>query len=341
MATWTNGTLGRLVGGTHRIRGLDVIELADAINRRRRLVYLAPDDFSGQAAAGLPVRAALIATALGGAFTSFRHNVNAPIVNAQAGVLGGTPPTPAAMEWLWPVADGDEGKVIVNGYGGIGDGQVSLYRKMNGTDAWTDWALAAGETFVRAVHVNELRWCLERLIRGRWRLPVYAGAGITSLLPDMPWLQGAIYNDGTDELRCLGSLVVRLDDPPRGLAGVEVRPGTALWVTASENCSVEVYRCCRAIDFAAAMPTWLTYAPGQSWQVPGGLGAADAVYAGAVACAKDQPAALGGPGIEAAVQAMVDGAPQILLLRRGDAGPETIDVSAELSVAFELRVPPN
>lgn len=337
MATWTNGTAGRLVGGTHWIRGIDVIELAEAVNRRRRLVYLSADDFSGAAGVGLPVTAELIANSLAGTFTSFRHNISARLVP-------GT--TPDAKEWLWPVADGDGGKKIVNGSQGVEEDEVSLFEKLNGTTTWTDWSIG-GSVRVRAVHLNELRWCMEHLTRGRWKRSVQARAGITSLVPGSPWLQRAIYNDGTDELHYLGSSTLRVetDAPPqRGLVDVTVRTSSQMVITASADCTVGVHRCCRAVDYTSdptTYPNWTSYAPGASWASPGGLGAGDAVTIGSVACTADVPATLSGASLATALQAMIDGAPQNFLLRRADEGFETIDVSAEVLITFDLAVPPN
>ena len=50
------------------------------------------------------------------------------------------------MEWLWPEGDADEGKVLVSGAEGVGEGEVGLFQKLSGTDHWTDAVLSAGAT---------------------------------------------------------------------------------------------------------------------------------------------------------------------------------------------------
>ena len=52
---------------------------------------------------------------LNGSFNSLRYNIIAKILSPALGTLGGTPPTPANMQWLWPVAGQDENKIIVSG----------------------------------------------------------------------------------------------------------------------------------------------------------------------------------------------------------------------------------
>jgi len=42
-----------------------------------------------------------------------------------------------------------------------------------------------------------------------------------------------------------------------------------------------------------------------------------------------------------ALQAMTDGAEQNFLIRRGDAGPQTVGVAGRLVVEFDLDNPPN
>ncbi len=342
-ATWTNANAqGRLDAGEQTVCFCDADELADAVNRRRMLTYQEPQDFTSDVAAGLWVRARTLATAETPPFDNLRDALAGKIIDAPTGTLGGSPATPAAMDWLWPVAGEDENKLIVSGAAGAGE--ISLLEKLNGTDDWTDAVLTAGQTAIRAVHFNELRQVAEWLRRGRWRLPVYFGNGLYSPLPDTPWLGDLIANNGTHELRSLGFAVLRTGEvPDLGLTEVTARPGSYLEITTNLNCTVEVYRCLRAVDFIDDAATWNDYDPSASagWTAPGGTGAGDAVYVGSVSLTAGVAGSLSGANLAAALQAMIDGAEQNLLVRRGDTGPESIAIAGTLVVEFDLDSPPN
>ena len=342
-ATWTNSNAqGRLEAGVHFVRDDDPAELAEAVNRRRRLVYLLGQDFSSQIAAGQGVRAATVATHTPPPFRNLRDNITGKILSPATGGLGGTPPTPQAMDWLWPVAGADENKVLVAS--DPGSGQVGLMEKLNGTQDWTDPTLAGGEDFARAAHFDELRQAIEWITRGRWRLPVYLAGGIFSMLPNTPWIGDSIANTGAHELRTVGFVAARTaDTPPLGLLGLTVRSATRLDVTADTDCQVEIYRCLREIGFAADPPTWNEYDPSASatWATPGGTGSGDAIYIGALDLTADVTAQLSNAALTSAVQAMIDGAEQNFLIRRSDSGPETVGISAEVSIEFDLDSPPN
>jgi len=341
-ATWTNGNAqGRLEGGAHAVRDDDPAEAAAAINRRRRLVYLAEQDFSGQVAPDEPVRAAAVATQTPPPFRNFRDNLTDEVLCPAAGGLGGEPATPSAMDWLWPVAGADENKILVAS--DPAGAEVGLLDQLNGSGDWTDADLAGGAA-VRAVHFNELRQAIEWIRRGRWALPVYFSGGIFSMLPNTPWIGDCIANNGADELRSIGLVLARTaDSPARGLVAVTALPATRIDVTADTDCTVELYRCCRAIDFTADPPTWNEYDPSASsaWTAPGGAGAGDAVFIGSLALTANVTGQLSNAALVAAVQALIDGAEQNILIRRADTGSQTIGVAAELVVAFEVDSPPN
>ena len=343
-ATWTNSNAqGRLDAGVHFIRDDDPGELADAVNRRRRLVYLFGQDFSSQIGPGQGVRAVTLATQTPPPFRNLRDNITEKILSPATGGLGGTPPTPEAMDWLWPVGGGDENKVLVAS--DPDPGQVGLMEKLNGTQDWADPTLTGGQTPVRAIHFNELRQAIEWIVRGRWRLPVYLPGGIWSSFPNTPWIWDAIANTDTYELRSVGFVVARTaDTPPLGLTDLTVRSATKLEITADTDCQVEVYRCLREIEFVPDPPTWNEYDPSASaaWATPGGTGPGDATYIGSLNVTADVTAQLSNAALTSAVQAMIDGAEQNFLLCRGDIGPETIHIElAELVVEFDLDSPPN
>ena len=340
-ATWQNSDeSGRVSSGVHTIALSDAAELAERINRRRLLVCMLQQDYSSHVASGAWVRQSTLASAQYPPLDSLRDNLLTGILKAPAGALGGTPPTPASMEWLWPVSGPDENKVIVPGNDGIGQGQVGLLQKLNGTSAWTDPALTAGECTIRAVHINELRQAVEWLSRGRWRLPVYMPSGIFSPMPDTPWIPNAVANNGNDELRALGYAVVSNDEtPPRCLTDVAVRSSTSLTITAGLGCTIEARHCLRDIPWTTALPTWNEYdtAASLAWNAPGGAGQGDSAYLGSVALQAGVPGVISTSSLAAAVQEMVDGGLPYFLFRQTNSSPMTAGIAAELTVEFDLE----
>ncbi len=338
--TWVNGTAGRVVAGEDTVSLTDAQELADAINRRRLIAYQFERDFSSHIYTDAPVRRSTIATETSPPFDAFRPALT-NILNPLVGVLGGSPSTPSAMDWLWPEADADENKIIVSGAGGVGDGEVGLFQKLNGTTVWTDSTLTPHQTRIRAVHFNELRQAAEWIRRGRWEMPIYFAAGIFSPLPNTPWLTAAIANNGADELRALGYAVVRIvENPPRGPANFTARSSSRLEITADTDCSVGVYHCLRPVDFIENLPTWNSYGSG-SWASPGGLGSGDSTYIGSIGLTAYIPGSLSGSALAGALTAMATGAAQNFLVRRSDTDTDTIVISGQLTIEFDLNSPPN
>lgn len=339
-ATWDNGNAqGRLDDGDHFVCLSDADELAERVNRRRLLVYQQSQDFSSAIYSGAPVENDLPANATAPPFTNFRTNITGTILEPTTGGLGGSPATPSDMDWLWPVAGADEGKIIVAGDSGVGAGEVGLLQKLNGTDHWTDSTLTAYETGVRAIHFNELRQAIEWIHRGRWELPIYFSAGIFSILPDAPWISEAIANNGSDELRSIGyALLTPADASGRGLVDVTVRSGSALTITASANCTVEAHHCLRPILWASDPPSWNEYqtTANNAWSTAGGVGAGDSTLIGSVALTAGVAGSVSNSALVSALQAMVDGAETNFLLRRSDTGGATIDISGKVSIEFDL-----
>ncbi len=340
--TWTNANAqGRLDAGAHFVRDDDAAEQADAVNRRRRLVYLVGQDFSSQIGPGKTVRAATIANQSPPPFKNFRDAIADDILEPATGGLGGSPATPAGMDWLWPVAGADENKILVAA--NVGGGEVGLFAKLNGGSDWTDPALTGGQSAIRAVQFNELRQAVEWTRRGRWRLPIYLPGGIFSMMPNTSWIGDSVANNGTDELRSVGFVLARTtDSPPRGLTNVTTRSTTKIELTADTTCQVWIYHCLRTIDFADP-PTWNEYDPSAStpWASPGGSGAGDANYIGVMNLTANVAGQLSNAALTNAVQAMIDGSEQNFLVRRSDTGPETIGISGELTIEFDLDTPPN
>jgi hypothetical protein len=341
LPTWTNAdAAGRVTPGQHRLRLSDAAELAAAVNRRRLLTYQDAQDYSSHLAAGLFLRAIPFDGADAPPPDDFRTALEEKVLAPPAGSLGGTPPTPEAMEWLWPAPDADEDKTIVAGAPEAG--QVNLFDGLNGGGDWTDPSLAPGASAVRAVHVNELRAAVETLRRGRWTLPVYFAGGLFSVMPDTPWLTEAVANNGTDELRSLGFAMLRTPGG-HGLTNVTVRETSRLEVTADADCTLAIARCLREVDFANDPPTWNEHDPsaGGAWDAPGGLGVSDAAGVGTLSLSAGVSGSLGGAVMAAALQAMVDGAPQNFLARRVDTDGNTVGITANLVVEFDVDTPPN
>jgi len=214
---------------------------------------------------------------------------------------------------------------------------------MNGTIGWIDPCLDAA-MWIKDAHLNELRWSVEKLTRGRWKMPIYFSAGIFSAVPDANWIGETIANNGTDELRSIGFAIIRTDDSPaRGLTSVTVRDTSKLCLTADTNCDVELYRCKRPIDYVADPPTWNEYDPSASlsWQVAGCGGANDRVFIGSLSLTAGVENCLTGSTVAVALQAMIDGAEQNFMLRRSDIGPETVSITMRVMIELDLDVPPN
>lgn len=344
-ATWTNANAqDRLDAGTHHVRLCDGEELADAVNRRRLLTYQSPQDFSSHLFTLAYVRQPTIAGETAPPFDNLRANLDEKVLDPPAGGMGGDPYTPTAMDWLWPIAGDDENKIIVSGAEGVAEGQVGLFQELNETDHWTDAILAAGSSNIRAVHFNELRQATEWIRRGRWELPIYLAAGLFSPLPDSPWIGELIANNGSQELRTVGFAVIReQQEPYRGLANVIVRASSFIEITADADCTVEVHRVLRPLEFVADQPTWNEYDPSESsaWTAPGALGQGDSTLIGSIVLTAQSPGSLSNAALVEALGAMIDGGEQNFLVRRADTGANTIGVSGRLVIEFDLDNPPN
>jgi len=339
-AIWGNGNgQGRLDAGVHTICLSDVDEVAERINRRRLLIYKYTHDFSSHIYSGAPVRESTVSSATSPPFDSLRINITGNIVEPTPGGLGGDPATPAAMDWLWPVDDGDQNKILVAGDAGVEEGEVGLLQKLNGTAHWTDPTLTPGQTHIRALHMNELRQAIEWIHRGRWRLPVYLPAGIFSAMPDTPWIGQGVANNGSVELRSLGyAIITPAGTPVRGLVDVAVRSSSKLTITADRDCTIEARHCLRPLLWASDPPTWNEYQPegNKAWATPGATGEGDSMYIGSVALEADEPGDITGDGLPSALQNMIDGGEDNFLLRRTDTGPSTANISAEVTIEFDL-----
>lgn len=339
--SWSNGASGRVAGGVHDVRLADAVELADAVNRRRRLTYQAEHDFSAHVGEGKFVRLATVKSSV--AADNFRDSLASCILSPPTGSLGGEPSTPGLMTWLWPENDADENKRIVAGTPGAGE--VSLFAGFNATAGWTDASPSAGGTVVRAVHFNELRQAAERLRRGRWMMPLYTVSCITSILPDTPWISSVIGNNGEDQTHCLGFSRIRdtvsVEEASLGVTNATVRPGSRIELYVSADCTVDVYRVRQFMDFGNDPPSWNQARPvaGVGWSSPGALG--DCTLMGSISLSANAWGSLGGSGVAGALQAMVDGEEQSFLFARADTDDDAVYLQARLVIEFDLNAPPS
>lgn len=341
--TWSNGTNARVVSGVHWAKASDVQEIAAGINRRFAYVYRAAEDYSNATGSGVRIGTALYDATNFPPYSNFQYALESLITAPAVGKYAGNPPSPTSMTWLWPYADADENKVIVNGFQGVGSGQVSLFNKLNGSSDWTDGILSSGVTRIKAVHLNEYRHALEILSRGRWVLPVYCSGGIFSAVPDESWASNMLYNYQGDELRCVAFVDFNgMGSPALGPTNITVRSSSKLSITASGNCSVSIYQCHQAIDFLHAPPSWdyvntLTNTP---W--PGGSGAiGDSTLVGSISCTANVAANFTGSGAAQLFQLMANGGANNILLRRTDTNSEPVTITVSATIDFDLNSPPN
>ena len=331
--TWSNGnSQGVLESGRHYVCLSDAMELAESINRRRLLMYQDAQDFSRVLAPGADIRRDVIAAAVAPPFDDFRRNIHSTFLSHPA------------MQWLWPVADADENKLLA---ALSGPQSVGLFEKLNGTASWTSASLTSGVAPIRAVHFNELRQAMAWISRGRWTLPLIHAGGMYSYMPDGHWFGEMIVNDGQDELRAIFFSEIRLDGPGgqvRGLSNVTVRPSSRLRLISDTDCTVEVYACLRELDFEGNYATWNNYKmypPAEPWAQAGGLGQGDSTLIGSVALEANEMGILSGPGLTAALNGMAQGLPQAFIIRRTDIDILSASVTGSLEIEFDLNSPPN
>ena len=338
--SWTDGD--RVTAGVHYVRLPHLEELTQAVNRRRLVTYQAEQDYSSALVSGQWIKPYVIADAAAPPYDCLRLALSEKILSPPNGSEGGSPVTPSEMTWLWPEAGEDYGKPI-SAANPPPEGQVSLFGKLNGGSGFTDPLLTGQGKFARAVHFNELRQVCEWLRYGRWELPIYLAGGITSVWPDDPWWGDVIANDGFDEVRILGFAILRTDDdPPEGIVNATALASSYIEVKTDYDCTVEVYAILRAVDFDDDRPTWNKYDPGgnHAWSTPGATGAGDSTLIGQINCVQDEWVRLDGGAVAAALTGMIDGAPQVIMVRRADSGEESILVHARWGIEFELNSPP-
>lgn len=355
--TWTDKNRVE-VGDPIRLAYLT--ELTQAVNRRMNVLYRNSYDYSAYTGGGY-VRPQIYAGSL---LTPphLRLAVTERIIaNDSAGCLGGSPASPTKCEWLWPVAGADYGKPISYAVTPP-EGKVSIWSYLGsevpGGGGFTDPFLAGQKKFIRAKHINELRQVLEWERYGRWTMPFYMAAGMHSWWPDTPWWGDIVANDGADEVRILGFAYVRLDaappyesmNPVRGISSATVTGGwfdiaadvDGSWPPNPDvSATIGLYRCTKPVPFEYEDgPSWNNWCNASAWSTPGGLGDCELIGSLSVPHShRDWPVFYRLNAGSAAFQAMANGAPNVVLARRMDTGPEAVLVQVRCGIEFELNDP--
>lgn len=326
---WENPSSGqRVVARQNNVMLCDVREFAPAINRRRLLMYLSQGGYYGRSAAGEFIRVDPLVACSPNGDSGIRDGI-ASLIDLQSGMSGVTPSAEWAYNWLWPVADSDENKII--GY--QDDGQfVNIFARLNDGTGLTDSGAGVG-SYIRAAHVNEMRQMIEWLRRGRMLSKIHLPIGIVSMYPDEPWVGGLLGNTGDDELLTIGyANLCDAADPAHGLANVNCLASSRITITAEYNCTVEAYHYTRPIDMSQYDHTWNSL----------GGGLCDAVLLGSATLQAGVAGNVSGQAVSNALNAIASGGgPAYFLLRRSDPSYETMYVQATVTAEFDLNSPPN
>ena len=111
------------------------------------------------------------------------------------------------------------------------------------------------------------------------------------------------------------------------------------------SASIGLYRCTKPVDFGMDHgPSWNSWYtdPDSGWTTPGGLGDCELIGSLSVPHSHQQWPVFHRLSIgTAAFQAMADGAPNVILARRMDTGPEAVLVQVRCAIEFELNGPPS
>jgi hypothetical protein len=122
------------------------------------------------------------------------------------------------------------------------------------------------------------------------------------------------------------------------------RMSTATAPVNNASASIGLYCCTKPVDFDQHSPSWNSwYAdPDSGWTTPGGLGDCQLIGSLTVPHSHQQrPVFHRLNAGSAAFQAMVDGAPNVILARRADTGPQAVLVQVGCGIEFGLNGPPS
>jgi len=356
---WSNANASGRVDATNFIRRVDLDEIAAAINRRLLLVLQSPFHYAPLLDARPYVSQYVIDDVRVGGhppdyLNNFREAIDFDVLLAMpGGDIAYYPNNPIAMDWLWPLADGDENKTIVQWTGSPSATEVGLFNRLNGVYGWTDPTIDAGYVtqHARAVHLNELRQALEWLRRGRWVLPCYGWWGLVNTMPDQAWFAWQVGNNGSDDIRTMFGPRLHIDSGDgllRGLHGV--KPISAsMTMTFSQSCTLEFRQILRPILHGyAGQSSWDFYnnATKSPWAAGGATGPGDSqVFVNSISATANVPLTIditNTTGWLTMWQSMLDGdTPPYFLARRLDTGATMVNISnVTITLDFELNSPP-
>jgi hypothetical protein len=109
------------------------------------------------------------------------------------------------------------------------------------------------------------------------------------------------------------------------------------------SATIGLYRCTKPVPFEMEDgPSWNNWCNAAAWSTPGGLGDCELIGSLSVPHSHQQwPVFYRLTAGSAAFQAMVDGAPNVILARRADTGPDAVYVQVRCGIEFELNGPPS
>ncbi|MCG3180551.1 MAG: hypothetical protein BIFFINMI_02913 [Phycisphaerae bacterium] len=328
--SWTNQDASGHVSAGGWIAAADVSELGAAVDRRIRLMFDPNGDWPSQIAA------------TGGEW------ITAGPLETARGVLADAVPTTSYFahdsgweqlntlcSWLWPQADADENKAIVNS-SSPGGGEVSFFGKLNGGTTWTGELSGARPA---AAPINELRDAARMLRRGRYTLWVGDGgaAKASKALPGGLWLPPAVARDGDDEMHSWfgGRDWLWVDDGEDGWLGPRGQSVTVLESSRlrlkplGSNRKVKVYHS-RYVD-----PDGFTWAAGQ---------AATGDHITDLELTNNTWTEYGSEALTGLLQEMADGGAEPSFKLAPDEatgwGDDPTHIAVEVVVEFELDGPP-
>lgn len=316
MATWTNS--GARLDSGDLIHTADAMDIATAIQRRNAILALGQQDYSGVLYDDQWIGASLLQyassppnlrSALTSLLTTRQHFMPAP----------GSYFSPTSAYWI----TGTGGNQLVAGT--PGSGQTNIFQAINGTNTWTDPALTG--QWVQATHFNEMRQFLETVIYGRWEFPIFWLVGIANFWDD-PWYGGGIANDSGDRIDDLGYCSIRKVNGGvnEGLYDVTIL-SASIKMYVDIACTVELGLCNQSLLFSM---------PYQGWS-----SVTEFTSMGSCAAAPGSPGTISGSAVVAGIQAIINGAYPNFRAKRVDSGADLISLMSQVTVEFQLTVPPN
>ena len=322
--SWTKqNAQGEVEPASDYISKQEIIEIAEALNRRRKLAFiepLTPYDTPKIAGYNLSRLETQLSTIVGIA------------------TFTGTPldEKPFKRSWLNPTPGTDYNKEIT--LVPKAD-SVIIYNLINGTGNFSRHN--NNEKFARATHINELRKAVKILSKGCWQSTLGFLTGISSAEPNSQFYYPAIHKSDSMEVRSIARTPIKSGND-LGLKNVTVTDESSIMLTADCDCQIAIYHCLRPADLTSNQATWTSYnsQTNSNWSQPGGLGAGDAELIGTLNLQAYQAGTLSGAAVKNTLQKMVDGAPANFIAARTDTGNEFISLSGCVNTVWEINTPP-